>query len=295
MCRFSPLSNSMLRLWIFFQCVIEAFQKVLHFMEDIIPSTAPSFKESQSYILKLLETHSETSDQIISAMKQWNSICALPVAVVSKDIWPKDCPRIRVQTHIKSTLADAVNLLKATSRTLSTADEKYLSLLLTHYCGWSATYPEQMDEPWVQFFHKQYPQLRGLTPVLDSMTYPEELVEFPDGYNFIPDPEFFLLATSDSYFIYNATDGEDGLRPAGNTLEDVYNGMRDWKYADSSEDPWDFVEEEGCLNQLEYFPHYDRLENGNFGMAVWGRRYLKEYPGRQPKGLFDIIRRIFKY
>ena len=85
--------------------------------------------------------------------------------------------------------------------------------------------------------------MKGLTLILDSMTYAEELVDFPDGYS-IKVPEFFLLATSDSYFIYNARDGEDGLRPAGATLEDVYNGIKDWRWADSSEDPWDFVEEE---------------------------------------------------
>ena len=37
---------------------------------------------------------------------------------------------------------------------------------------------------------------------------------------------FFLLATSNSYFVFNATDGMVGLCPADATLEDVYNGMK---------------------------------------------------------------------
>ena len=264
-------------------------QRLLHFIRDIIPQATPNFNVSRSHILKLLEMHNENSDKITSAMKQWNSVCALPIKVIPKGIWPKErSSQIRVQTHIKSTLVDAVNLLKATGRALSTMDEKYLSLLLMHSCGWSATYPEHMDDPWVKFFYTRYPQLKNLTPILDSMTYPEELVDFPDGY-IIEGPEFFLLTTSDSYFVYNARDGEDGLRPAGTTLEDVYNGMKNWRWADSSDDPWDFVEEEEWLSPMHYFPHYFRKENGNFGMAVWGRQCLKEYPGRQQNGLFNKI------
>jgi len=266
-----------------------ASQRVLRF---VIPQ---SFDATESYIFNLLETHSGTSDQVTLAMKQWNSVSALPISVVPKSVWPNGDARIRIQTHIKSTLADAVNLLKATGRAVSITDEKYLSLLLTHSCGWSATYPEQMNEPWVHFFHEQYPQLRNLTPILDSMTYPEELIDFPDGYDIVQQAEFFLLATSDSFFVYNATDGHEGLRPAGATLEDVYNGMKDRRWADSSEDPWDFVDELGCLGPELYFPYYDRLENGNFGMALCGGDYIREYPGRKRNALFHNIFRKFKY
>ena len=200
--------------------------------------------------------------------------------------------RIYVPTHLKSTFADAVNLLKATGRTLSPADETYLRLLLTHCCGWSATYREHMDDPWVKFFQTRYPQLKGLTPILDSMTYVEELVDFPDGYHF-KGPQFFLLATTDSYFVYDATDGEDGLRTAGETLEDVYNGMKDCRWADSSEDPWGFVEEEEYLSPTEYFPHYYRKENGNFGAWGWGLEWRdKEYPGKVRRGLLQSLRGI---
>jgi hypothetical protein len=99
------------------------------------------------------------------------------------------------------------------------------------------------------------------------MTYVEELVDFPDGY-FIKAPQFFLLATADAYFVYDATDGEDALLTTGETLEDVYKGMKDCRWADSCEDPWGFVEEEEYLSPTEYFPHYDRKENGN--SRVWG-------------------------
>ena len=182
---------------------------------------------------------------IKSAVKELNSVSPLPqVQIIPKGAWPNQpTARIYIPTHLKSTFEDAVNLLKATGRNLSTTDEKYLHLLLTHYCGWSATYPEHMDDPWVKFFQTRYPQLKGLVPILDSMTNVEELVDFPEEYTFKV-PRFFLLATSDSFFVYDATEGEDALRTAGDNLEDVYNGLKDCRWADSSEDPWGFVEDQ---------------------------------------------------
>ena len=39
--------------------------------------------------------------------------------------------------------------------------------------------------------------------------------------------------------------------------------------------------EDGHLIPLLYFPHYHRLENGNFGMIVFGQQDPKEYPGKR--------------
>jgi hypothetical protein len=112
---------------------------------------------------------------------------------------------------------------------------------------------------------------------------------FPDGYYF-PPPCFFLLATRDSYFVYDATDGQDELFIAGETLEDVYNSMKDWRWAESSEDPWDVVEEEVCLSLTEPFPHYYRKENGNFGIRGWcSEKRPEEYPGKVRTGLLKSV------
>ena len=193
-----------------------------------------------------------------------------------------------VQTHLKSTFADAVNLLKTTGRNVSSTDEQYLRLLLTHSCGWSATYPEHMNDSWVtEFFEARYPQLKGLVPILDSMTYEEELVHFPDEYHF-KFPRFFLLATSNCFYFFDATDGEDGLRIAGETLEEVYEGVRDWRWADVSDDPWDFVDEEIYIPPMEYFRTYYRKENGNFGKYGTQSRNV-EIPGKVRPGLVQRL------
>ena len=116
------------------------------------------------------------------------------------------------------------------------------------------------------------------------MTYQEELAQFPDGFLF-ERPRFFLLATSDCYYIFDATDGEDGLRIAGETLEEVYTGLMEWRWADSSEDPWDFVEEEEYINPIGYFPTYYQRDNGNFGMWAGSKSRNVEIPGKGWMGL----------
>ena len=289
---FSPFGKIFSFLWTSFKRpqarrLNERLHFGLRFMRNLFPLYSRGFDERISRILSLLEIHDDASDTIKSAVKELNSVFPLQVQVIPKGAWP-DQPeaRICVPTHLKSTFEDAVNLLKATGRNLSTADEKYLRLLLTHYCGWSATYPEHMDDPWVKFFQTRYPQLKGLVPILDSMTYVEELVDFPEEYDFDM-PRFFLLATSDSFFVYDAMEGEDALRTAGESLEDVYNGLKDWRWADSSENPWGFVIAEEWLSPTDYFPHYCRKENGNFGL--WGWETDKEYPGKPRKRLLDSL------
>src|SRR5271170_7647451 len=101
---------------------------------------------------------------------------------------------------------------------------KYLKLLLTHYSGWSATYVEHMHDPWVDCFRHSYPQFTGLVPILDSLTYREELKYLPPGM--IPvRPSFILLANSDSYFVFETSDEGPGLFRSGRTLEEVYVDM----------------------------------------------------------------------
>jgi hypothetical protein len=247
-----------------------------HFLSGYLrnPISKPciTFDSQLNQLRKLLETHDETSGQVTSAIKEMRSVSRLPLEVVPKGVWPIGDVRLNVKTHLKSTFADAVALLNATGRNLSPDDEKYLRLLLTHGCGWSATYPSHMNDPWVQYFHEMYPQLEGLVPILDSMTYLEELRDLPDGHN--PNgPSFFLLATANSYFVFDFSDGEEALFEAGESLKDVYLGMRDWRWAEVSDNPWEIVDYEEWINTTDYFPVYRRSMNGEF--CTGGIRELK--------------------
>ena len=151
-----------------------------------------------------------------------------------------------------------------TGRGLSFTDENCLRLLLSRSCGWSPTYPEHTRDESVNFFNLRCPQLKGLVPILDSRTYKEELEYFPDGFRF-QTPQFFLLVRSDCYYIFDATDGQDCLRIAGKTLREVYTGLRGWRWADSSEDPWCSVGEIEWLESWNYFSTYSYKSTGNLG------------------------------
>ena len=241
----------------FFQSLLgrNLFQ-VFHFILGS-PRSQPSasFRETISRLRTLLETESETSESVILAMKELSRFSP-DIQAIPKGVWPEaPTSLLCIKTHLKSTFVDAAKLIEKTGRNLSTTDEKYLHLILTHSCGWSATYPEHMNDEWVKYFETRYPQLKGLMPILDSMTYQEELARFPDGFSF-NSPHFFLLATPDCYYVYDATDGEDELRIAGNTLEEVYTGLMEYRWAETSEDPWEFVEEEVCLSPTSAFPTY---------------------------------------
>ena len=243
------------------------FQFLSQLQNTLICRPLMSFNEKLIHLQDLLETQDETSDVVNRVLTELKFFSP-HIQIIPEGVWPKESTnRICIQTHLKSTFMDAVRLLQGIRHDFSFSDEKYLRLLLTHTCGWSATYSEHMTDDWVAFFKIRYPQLKGLVPILDSMTYQEELSLFPIGFVFYL-PQFFLLTTSDCFYIYDATDNQDGLRIAGNTLEEVYIGLMEWRWADSSENPWDFLEEAEYLSPSDHFPAYYTKENGNFGM--WG-------------------------
>ena len=260
----SPLLQTSIERFLF-RNLRQGFHFLAQLPAKLLPQASASFDEKLSCFQTLLKTQEETSDAVNLALKELN-LFPPRIQIIPKGVWPKESTnRICIQTHLKSTFADAVTLLQGTGRDLSSSDERYLRLLLTHSCGWSATYPEHMTDDWVKYFSIRYPQLKGMVSILDSMTYREELSQFPIGFLF-KSPRFFLLATFDCYYIYDATDGEDELRIAGKTLEEVYTGLRDWRWAEVSEDPWDFVDEEEYVHPNSYFPIYYTKDNGNFGM-----------------------------
>jgi hypothetical protein len=281
----SPLFGNIISMSRLSQLLLSSLRSSVHSLLRPASPTIPGFHNRISHLRHFVEKDDDAAASL--ALNELRSrFPRPPVQVIPKRIWTNE-PNclISVQTHLKSTFADAVNLLTATGRQLSVADEKYLRLLLTHVCGWSATYPSHVNDSWVNFFHVRYPQLQGLVPILDSMTYPEELADFPDDYNF-PHPRFCLLATSERFFIWDASDwGEDGLFIAGDTLEEVYTGLRDWKWAESYEDVWEMVDEDRgeYLHPGFYFVTYKRKKNGNFSI----NGSTEEIPGKRVKGLLD--------
>lgn len=207
-----------------------------------------------------------SSPNVIAVLNELRAFSPRPhVEVVEEDVW--GYPAVSVKTHLKSTFADAVANIKATGRILSPEDEHYLRLILTYPGGWSATYPNQVNSHWANYFNISFQHLKGLKLILDNMTYIEELKDLPPGI----EPSracSFLLATPESYYVYDFSESPagcgQGMNRAGKTLEEVYLGMKGYKYLGDDDDSWEPEDVTISLNVQEYFPLYDCSEQGFF-------------------------------
>ena len=222
------------------------FRRAEKVWNDSSESMAKHGFDQYCWALRLaVSKHGFPSPKATSALNELRAFSpSSHVEVTAEGVW--DHISVSVQTHLKSTFDDAVANIESTGRTLSIEDKKYLRLLLTHPSGWSATYSGQMNAHWATFFKTCYPDIDGLVSILDTITYPEELKDLPDGID--PEPaEFFLLATPDLYYVYDCAEtlagNGSGLNRAGRTLKEVYLGLKQWKHM-NVEDPWEIEEGE---------------------------------------------------
>ena len=108
-----------------------------------------------------------------------------------------------------------------------------------------------------RYLQKLYPQLHSLRPILDNGIWPEEAQYFP--WILRPKLPFRIILTSDSGYYFHRMD-KAVLYQAGNTLEEVFEGLKYCKYlgpAEPNNDEWEGVDP--CTNFFElsqYFPKY---------------------------------------
>jgi hypothetical protein len=114
---------------------------------------------------------------------------------------------------------------------------------------------------------KCYPHIVGLRPILDSIVWPEDAPYLPETFSPCPPGYCFLVSDAGVYYFFKFWVFE--LLRAGTTLEEVFNGMKEMKYAWMShpkEDDWECEEEceevQGDELPDFYFPRYrfDRVE-----------------------------------
>jgi hypothetical protein len=256
---------------------------------------SPTLRDShENHIRGLIKKHSAKSSEVCAAIKTRLDEYTRPaMKIIEPEIWdahmdgyPHGHPVVK--THLKSDFGDSEfsdaisNIIGIDERVLSAVDEKYLRLILTHPCGWSPTSPEHANDAWIKFLRAKY-TLSGLIPILDSVMYAEELVDFPTGLREWTPPSLFLLATTESYYIYEFIPDEgSGLFIAGKTLEEVYFGLKECRYYRYQEGSWEEIESSPALNEYDeeaYFPVYyrrDRLsrDDGEF----YSVEKLKEFP-----------------
>jgi hypothetical protein len=238
-------------------------------------SLAAGFDYHVYRVEQLLESHQMDSAELQTAFEELRrTFPQPPTELVGSEIWGTAEASIRVNSHLKSDLSEAIANIQNTGRQITADDEQWLKLLLSHWSGWSATDPEHFHDPWVRFIQALFGHIEGLVPVLDSLTWPTELKQFPVGFTPI-EPSFFLLATLEYFYLFDL-DGL-GFYRAGRSLEEVYQGIKECRFAGGKEGDW--KPEEWCdldLDDRDYFPVYGHVRNidGSFNL----QRPLQQYP-----------------
>ena len=210
-----------------------------------------------------------------------------PLKIVSGPPFNWPFALLRIDRHLKTTFEDALENL---GFPLSPNEESFLRNLIEHPCGWSATPSQHRNASGFRYINKLFPQLHNsLEPVLDNGTWPEDAPYIPRGWE--PGPPIFALLISKSSSIsrYYLLFDYDLFR-AGNTLEEVFVGMRDFRYYWSCE-KYGFVQweaEDPCSdygNIEAYFPHYvHHPGHGNWCLA-W---QIPEPPDKIPTNGMDF-------
>ena len=183
---------------------------------------------SWCHLSRLLEQHPSTTAEVestILALKITYPWIQAPLIILTDGPWLTDKPRYVHKSHIVAQDENyriAVNNITRTGRDWEEGDEKYLRYLLCYPSGWCATFPSHHEDAWVQYIRHQFPHIENLCPILDDMTWPEEIGLLAGDYG--PGfPSYQLLANATTFYFYNFDTG--ALFRAGNTLEEVYQGL----------------------------------------------------------------------
>ena len=228
-------------------------------------------------MVTLLETHSPSSPEVAAALDELHKYYPSPHSeVVGEEVWGR--AKLSISTHLKSDIADAIANIERTGRKIGKDDKRWLKRILTHGCGWSATDSHHLNDSWVLFLRA----LSGrddLVPILDSLVWPEEIARFPHGcYPY--EPSFFLLAAPETYYVF-ILEGL-GLYKAGNSLEEVYTGLKQCRYKSEDEGDWEAEEwHDSCLDERDYFPVYGDNRKSDFTFnLLWP---LRKFPTGEGK------------
>jgi len=224
--------------------------------EAAIPT---SYRDLTRALRVVLEIEPGSSPRPRELLKELRARYPVPLAeIVDGAVWGLERDKLVLRTHAKSNIDDAKRNLMNAARTISSDEEQDLRGIMSHWCGWSPTTAEHCHDPWVRFLQRNYSHLKNLVPVLDSLVWEDEILQYPLGHP-PQEPWLFLLATPSSFYIYdfqNAT-----MMPAGKTLREVKDGLRSRLW----ERPESWVEEEPHTDEspFDYFPVYLSLRDEN--------------------------------
>ena len=227
-------------------------------------------------LAELLEHYPATVDEVNStvlALKLLYPWIPGPHINYPDGPWPSEKPRYVHKTHLTQDHANfriALDNIAKTSRSLDESEKQYLRSILCFNSGWSATHPSHHEDSWIQCIRHRFPSIENIHPILDDMTWPEEIDRFPSGYG-AGGPGYLLLANSTAFYFYYYDTEE--LLNAGTTLEQVYWGLREqkWRYQNPPKRRWIVEPDNGEEYDMDdYFPiwKYEWHEDGRMSNVL---------------------------
>jgi hypothetical protein len=216
----------------------------------------------------LLEDYPATADEVDSLLAAWAKIYPqLPVPNINypdESPFPRSKPYYVHRTHLTpddQNFQVVTENIWRTRRNLNAEDEKYLRDILRFPFGWSATLRSHQEDPWVQYIRHRFPHIQNLYPILDDMTWLEEIDLLPLGYG--PGAATFLLLANESYFfLYYHLDDE--LLRIGTSLKETYIALSQgtWLLEWDDERRYSELDNEEEYERVDYFLDWEACEGG---------------------------------
>ena len=207
-------------------------------------------------------------DSIVRLIQEEYSVLPVPKIIFPGDGWDIGMPIYVHKTHLideeESFRVALENVIK-TGRSPDSSEQTFLHHILDcPFLGWSATTPAHYDDDWVHYLRHQF-TLPGLIPILDDMTWPEEIAVLPAGYG-IASPLDLLLADSTNFYFFEYDGGL--LWKAGTTLKEVYLGLKRKAWWSNSDEIWEEVEDNG--EEYDYHHYFPMWTSGTRDDGTYG-------------------------
>jgi hypothetical protein len=223
-------------------------------------------RPSWCHLSRLLELYPTTINEVESTILALRTTYPwIQTQINSPDgPWPAPKPYYVHKSHIiteDENYRMAVDNIALTGRNLGAEEDKYLRFLLCYPSGWSATSPLHHNDSWIHYIRYHYPHINKLQPILDDMTWPEE-IPLLAGDHGPGSPAYILFANLETFYIYEF-DGNSLFR-VGNTLKEVYHGLLERRL--DSDEAMSFLEPDNGEDYHihDYFPlwRHEVTENG---------------------------------
>ena len=217
----------------------------------LFPTAVPKYCQVEQELEELLRSrlHDPSSQIVQDALHQ--VALSLPFHPTPQikygHPWNRPFAHVRVDMHLNATFRDALDNI---AMPISDREKMFLHYLIQHIWGWSATPKQHRSASGFRYLSKVYPEVTGLRPVLDNVVWPEDAQYFPPSLGIDNSYVLVLFASESGYYFMD----DWGLYQAGNTLEEVFEGIKEYKYLNNE---WDGPDP--CTDWFdpeEFFPQY---------------------------------------